>query len=116
LHDGGIVESHHDGGDFAGGLKSNEVFAKLMKGELVSTEAQMDNFMKTILPTMISQGPNINNANAGSINIDMPINVAGNLDKSVLPQLEKIVAQAVKQLNTNLQQRGYKRSVDQFSA
>ena len=44
FHNGGLVESHHNG-DFAGNLRSNEVFSKLLKGEYVATEGQMDNFL-----------------------------------------------------------------------
>jgi len=110
-HEGGIVEQHH-GGEFAGKLKSNEVFSKLLKGEYVATEGQMSNFMGNILPRIANQptGTSIKN---GETNISMPIHVEGNLDKSVLPDLEKMMNKTFEKMNAALMSRGYKRSTDQ---
>jgi chromosome segregation ATPase len=110
-HEGEIVEQHH-GGEFAGKLKSNEVFSKLLKGEYVATEGQMSNFMGNILPRIANQptGTSIKN---GETNISMPIHVEGNLDKSVLPDLEKMMNKTFEKMNAALMSRGYKRSTDQ---
>jgi hypothetical protein len=98
FHSGGLVESHHDG-DFAGSLRSNEVFSKLLKGEYVSTEAQMKNFLSDILPKMMvgssamiqNKGGSSNGINIGDINI----NVSGNLDKAVLPEMREMIMKTV---------------------
>jgi len=101
-------EEHHSGADsnFVGGLKSNEAFARLMKGELVINPRQMTNFMAKTLPAITS---NV----GGNIQIDMPINVAGNLDRSVVPDLEKITSGVVEELNKIMYRRGYSRTANQ---
>jgi len=117
MHDGGMVESHHDGApDFAGGLKSNEVFAKLLTGELVATEGQMDNFMKNILPSIASQ-PRVTptSSGKGGIEISMPITVMGNMDESVLPKMDAMVKKTITKLNDNLINRGFTRTATDFS-
>jgi TP901 family phage tail tape measure protein len=101
----------HSGAEsgFVGGLKSNEEFAKLMKGELVINKPQMENFMNKSLPQMVSTATN-------EINFEMPINVNGPLDKTVLPDIEKIVNKAFEKMNSALMNRGYKRAVNQFTS
>jgi len=93
-------------------LKSNEIFAKLMAGEVVSTPEQISTFMGKTLPQMVQGSSSIKN---GDISIDMPIQVAGNLDKSTLPALEEMIKAAIKQLNKNMSDRGYTRTANQFS-
>jgi hypothetical protein len=113
-HSGGIVESHHNG-DFAGGVNSNEVFAKLLKGEYVATESQMDNFLRKTLPSMLGVPVTSRTNNAGNITVSMPINVEGNLDKSVLPNIEKIADKVLQQINGAMKQRGYIRQTSTTS-
>jgi hypothetical protein len=69
----------------------------------------MNNFMKNILPTISSHplNPAINNNGGGSISVSMPINVAGNMDSSVIPQIEKIADKVLIQINKAMKQRGY---------
>jgi TP901 family phage tail tape measure protein len=118
-HFGGLIEEHHKG-NFAGNLMSNEVFAKLLRGEYVATEGQMNNFMKNILPkiaTNIAMNGNFPPALNGSggtpnTNFEININVAGSLDKSVLPDIKKTM---IKELNKILQMRGIKRSANNFT-
>jgi hypothetical protein len=93
-------------------MKSNEMFAKLLKGEVVVTPQQMDNFMKTTLPTL-SEGSS--SFSSGDISIDMPINVNGNLDKSVLPDLEKLTQALIGRINDEMMKRGYNRRADLYS-
>jgi TP901 family phage tail tape measure protein len=102
------VDTGPVGGRFA--LKSNEEFAKLLSGEIVINSAQMDRFMTRTLPQIAST-----NNNGGNIEINMPIQCAGNLDRSVLPDIDAIVKKAVKQLNDNLSQRGFTRNASAFS-
>lgn len=108
-HSGGIVESHHDG-NFAGGLKSNEVFSKLLKGEYISTEAQMSQFLKSTLPNIVSVANNMQQPAAGDIKLE--INVAGNLDKTVLPDLKEIIMKTINDAN---RQRGITRNATSFT-
>lgn len=116
-HQGGIVEKHHTG-NFAGNLMSNEVFAKLLKGEYVATEGEMSNFLKNILPK-ISTGiaPSViggggGGNKSGDIILDIDINVAGSLDKSVLPDLEK---RFMKVVNKALEIKGVRRTAGNFT-
>lgn len=103
-HTGGFV------GDIAD-LKSNEEFAKLLKGEFVSTPAQMDNFMKNILPSVTSypNGATINN-NSPLITIQ-----CGTIDDETLPKLSDMVDAAVAKIERNMEnaltRRGYRASV-----
>ena len=113
--DGSItgVASHHGGG-FVGNmvtLKSNEEFAKLLNGELVSTPKQMDNFMRRTLPHMLSyEGGSqaIINNNSPLIEIK-----CGNIDEDTIPQLKNLVSQAVSKIEENMKdaltRTGYKK-------
>lgn len=103
-HTGGFVGDITD-------LKSNEEFAKLLKGEFVSTPAQMDNFMKNILPsvTSYSNGATINN-NSPLITIQ-----CGTIDDETLPKLSDMVDAAVAKIERNMEnaltRRGYRAGV-----
>lgn len=107
------VASHHGGG-FVGNmvtLKSNEEFAKLLNGELVSTPKQMDNFMRRTLPHMLSyEGGSqaIINNNSPLIEIK-----CGNIDEDTIPQLKNLVSQAVSKIEENMKdaltRTGYKK-------
>lgn len=112
-HEGGVVESHHSG-NFAGNLKSNEVFAKLLKGEYVATENQMDNFLKQVFPKLATHPDvrNISNSNQsiGDIHVNMPITVQGNMDSSVIPQIDQISKRVIDDINKALVARGYIRN------
>lgn len=112
FHSGGTVESHHsDKQPFAGNLRSNEVFAKLLKGEYVATENQMKNFLKNILPKISGRTNEelINRLLAmkdGGVTVgDINISVAGNLDKDTVPEIKKAVFEA---LNSATKQKGKK--------
>ena len=89
-------------------LKSNEQFAKLLKGEFVTTPAQMDNFMKKVLPqiTSYSNGATINN-NSPLIAIQ-----CGSINDETLPKLTEMVDAAVAQIERNMEnaltRRGYR--------
>jgi len=111
MHTGGlVVEKHHDG-NFAGNLASNEVFAKLLKGEYVATEGQMDNFMKNILPRIVMESPNTlnNNLSSPTISVSMPITVQGNMDKSAVKDIDKVANKIINEINKSLKQRGFVR-------
>ena len=111
-HKGGLVESHHNG-EFAGNLKTNEVFSKLLKGEFVSTEAQMNDFMKNTLPRIAGLGTIENKkVSIGDTSIKIDINIAGNVTKKDLPALKETVLEGV---NQALKNRGIKRLAGSFS-
>ena len=100
-----------DRSDFIGNLRSNEVFAKLLQGgEYVSTEGQMDNFLKNVLPkvTLGYQAFTKNNQ-IPSITVNMPITVEGNMDKDVIPDIKKISNNVMEEINRSLILRGYVR-------
>lgn len=92
-------------------LKSNELYAKLMAGEVVSTPSQIDSFMNKTLP-QIAGGSSSNIG--GDVKIEMPINVTGSLDKSVMPDLNNLVEKVLERIQTIMNQRGYNRRADLF--
>lgn len=105
-HEGGIVTKKNS---FASGnLEPNEVYAKLLEGEYVSNEKQMDKFLSSILPSLVNRGAQTISSSP-SIAVSMPITVQGNMDNSVIPNIEIIADRAVRQINTTMKQRGYVR-------
>lgn len=104
------LETMHSGVEkgFVGGLKGNEEFAKLMDGELVVNPMQMERFMRSVLPQVIS------NSQGGNISLQMPITVEGNLDKTVIPEMERIADQVIERINKSMSSRGFTRTVNQY--
>lgn len=108
------MPSYHSGG-FIGDialLKSNEEFAKLLQGELVTTPKQMDNFMRNILPEIASFGSSEKNEfNAPLISIECE-----SVTQESLPKLQDIVNKAVatiqRQLNDGMSRSGYKQNIN----
>ena len=113
----GTTSTFHDGAERGvvggNGLKSGELFAKLMKGEVVTNAPQMENFMNKTLPAMTQFSSSTNNK-GGDLNVEMPVQFFGNVDKSMLPQIENMIEKAVRKLNDNLITRGWNRRADQF--
>lgn len=101
--------TYHSGG-FVGGLESNEEFAKLLKGEFVSTPEQMDRFMSKTVPAIASGGTSgaVINNNSPLVTIN-----CGNVSNESLPALKDIVSQAVSQIEKNMEsaltRSGYKK-------
>ena len=107
----GSVPKYHSGG-FVGGVRSNEEFAKLMEGEFVATPKQMTRFMGRTLPGMVSQSGATYNAPLIEIKCDK-------ITQESMPQLEKVVNQAVKQIkdeiNGTFDRKGIKKNgIDKF--
>ena len=102
-HTGGLV------GDIAT-LSSSEEFAKLLKGEFVSTPAQMKRFMEETLPK-IANYP----VTGGSNEFNAPLIeiLCESVTTETLPELERIVNEAVKeikrQLDSGMSRTGLKR-------
>lgn len=118
LLNGGEPTEHHSGG-FVGAptIKDNEEFAKLLNGELVVTSGQMSNFMKNTLPKISQVGGGDNNV----VTYAAPLIElhCDNVTQDTLPQLEKMVDKAVKQvkqeIDESLTRKGYKKPTDKFT-
>lgn len=104
FHTGGLV------GDIAT-LSSSEAFAKLLKGEFVSTPVQMKRFMEETLPQIANYSASeaSNEFNAPLIEI-----TCESVTSEALPELERVVNEAVKeikkQLDSGMSRTGYKRT------
>lgn len=109
-----LMPSYHTGGlvgDIST-LSSSEEFAKLLKGEFVSTPAQMKRFMEKTLPDIAnytsSEGGNEFNAPLVEIKCD-------SITSESLPRVEKLVAEAVKEVRkifeSGMSRTGYKKAV-----
>lgn len=102
-HTGGLV------GDIAT-LSTSEEFAKLLKGEFVSTPMQMKRFMEETLPKIANytSSGSTNEFNAPLIEIKCE-----NVTSEALPELERVVDEAVKevkrQLDSGMSRTGFKR-------
>ena len=86
-HSGGIVGDTHIG--------KNEEFAKLLKGEFVSTPAQMKRFMEKTLPQVATYTSNekSNEFNAPLISIECE-----SINQDTLPGLKDVVDSAVEEI------------------
>lgn len=106
------VGKYHTGGLVGGvsSLQSNEEFAKLMKGEFVSTPKQMETFMKKTLPSLMLGGQSgaVINNNSPLIEIN-----CGDINNDTLPRLKDLVNQAVAKIEKNMEsaltRTGYKK-------
>lgn len=107
------IPQYHEGGVVGSGmsLKGNELFAKLMSGEVVSTPSQIENFMTKTLPQMVQGASNFN---GGNVELSMPISVAGSLDKSVIPDINKIAEKVLERVQEMMNSRGWNRRGDLF--
>lgn len=109
----GKAPVYHSGG-FVGEmsvLSSNEEFAKLLKGEFVSTPAQMKRFMEETLPQIANYS-----ATGGSNEFNAPLIEikCESVTTEALPELERVVNDAVreikKQLDSGMSRTGFKRT------
>lgn len=108
------VKPYHRGLDagFVGNLKGNEEFVKALKGEAFITREQQDRFMNNILPDIVAKGLTYGGATFDNL---LNINVQGNLDSSVVPDIERISNDIFKRLNKAMFQGGYKRNTNTVS-
>lgn len=112
-----VIHAHHTGIEkgAVGGkkLQSSEEFIKVLKGEVLVTPKQMSNFTGNILPSMINK-PRVENSFSNGTTFDklFDIVIQGNLDKSVLPDLEKLSTQIIDKINKGMQQRGMLRNTN----
>lgn len=94
-HTGGLVGNKT-------ALESNEVFAKLMKGEFVSTPEQMDRFIKETLPTIASGGGNGDGNAVFNYNTPLIEIQCGTVTNDTLPKLKDLVDEAVKKIEKDM--------------
>lgn len=108
------VKPYHRGLDagFVGNLKGNEEFVKALKGEAFITREQQDRFMNNILPDIVAKGSTYGGATFDNL---LNIDVQGNLDSSVVPDIERISNDIFKRLNKAMFQGGYKRNTNTVS-
>lgn len=107
---GGIMEGAVGrNGGFS--TKSNEIFAKLLRNEVVLRPEQIDSFMKNTLPQIAGATSNSGNE---PISVSMPITVQGNLDKSVIPDLDRMLDKMIDKLNKTMLSKGWNRRSDLF--
>ncbi|MBR2399511.1 MAG: hypothetical protein IKA96_06095, partial [Alistipes sp.] len=108
-----LTTSYHTGG-FVGdisALASNEEFAKLLKGEFVSTPAQMKRCMEETLPRIANY-----TATGGTNEFNAPLIeiLCESVTSESLPELKRIVEEAVKelqkQLDSGMSRTGFKRT------
>ena len=93
------IPEFHSGG-IVGGLsthKSNEVFAKLIKGEIVTTPTQAQRFINKTLPSITSDINKSVNYNAPLIELNI-----ASATKESIPDIEVVVNRAVDRLKTEI--------------
>ena len=83
---------YHDGGIVGGAptLQDTEVFAKLLKGEVVVTQGQAANFMRNTLPNIVNESNN-----TGNFTFNIPIQVHGDVDKNTVKMIRTGVFDSV---------------------
>jgi hypothetical protein len=105
-----VVEAYHDGGIVGDMIiGENEEFAKLLRGEVVVTPVDINKFMHSTLPNLVTNNTSNNNA-IGDIKIEIAVN--GAFDKSVLPDFKNVVLEV---LNTAMKDRGIRRNSFSYS-
>ena len=98
------------GGLVTGGIPGKDsVKSMLMPGEFVIKKNVVDAVGLAALNNLNSK------TSSSGLQFSMPINVEGNLDKSVLPDIEKIVNKAFDKMNSSMYNRGYKRTANVYS-
>lgn len=93
-------------GVVGGGKSSGEVFAKLMAGEVVVNGKQIDNFLNKTLPSMAGRPTGESVFSGMKFDKMFDLVVQGNLDSSVIPDLERISNNIVERINSSLFARG----------
>ncbi len=115
-----IFETYHSGLEKgAVGGSSNqygEVFAKLLRGEYVINPKQIKSYVTDIFPRTVDAIVKGNDISSGfQIDTFMKIDVKGNLDRTVIPDLEKLSKNTIKEVNTLIKKRGIFRNANNYS-
>jgi chromosome segregation ATPase len=106
------VNPYHSGGVAGDGLpnlQSGEIYAKLLKGEVITNDQQMSNFINKTLPSLVA---GVGGGNSGLTIGDIVLHVAGNLDKTVLPDLKDVILTTV---YNAMKMKGNVRNANNFS-
>jgi hypothetical protein len=105
---GGGAPFFHSGGVVGGRsvVPETEVLARLLPGETVLSINDTRNLISNIIPAAAGLG------STGNVGVSLSFNVQGNLDKTVVPEIEKI---AISAINKAMKKRGIKNSVSSFS-
>ncbi len=90
-------------------MKSNNLYEKTLSSSGVYGGKLPDKLGN--ISSVSSGSPTMNNE---SLSVEMPIVVNGTLDKSVLPDLEKLANRVLDKINDKMKQRGYNRRADLF--
>jgi len=113
------LSTHHSGlasgpvGDYR--TPVNEVFAKLMRGEMVMNQADMLGVLARI-PNIAENMKSITTSSDNvSLTIGKLISVEGNVDKDVLPDIKKVTGEVMREINKALIKRGHVRGAQLFS-
>lgn len=109
--DGGPVSANKT---YIVGEEGPEIFQPDTNGTIIPNDQILNNNPLKSIPSMFMNLPEITSkSSSNNINIDMPIHVSGNLDKSVLPDLEAIANKVVSKINKSLSLRGNLRTANQ---
>ena len=88
-HGGGIVGNNTSRG--------GEILAKMLNGEVVSTENQAEMFVSKTLPNLFNGAINLSNNNSPqSPPVNININVEGNADETTINKLKSVIKGVVK--------------------
>lgn len=87
-----VRTEYHDGGIVGGAatLQETEVFAKLLKGEVVVTQGQAANFMRNTLPNIANSNENTNN-----FTFNVPIQIHGEVGRNTMNTIKSSVFDGV---------------------
>lgn len=104
------LPKYHDGGIVDG---KGEVFAKLMSGEVVSTQRQAETFLTQTLPNLIDTGTRVSNNNTNTTSLSLGnIIINGNANQetvSSLKNLQKEIAENIfSKINSQFRKTGIK--------
>jgi len=98
---------HHTGlssGPVGGlNLPHSEVVTKLLKGEIVLDQNDIAN----VIPNFAKMAGNF--ISGGNLSVGNLINIEGNVDKTVIPQIKEISKQVMNEINNEMLKRGFTR-------
>jgi len=90
------LPKYHTGGLVGGTSQGSEILAKLLTGEVVSTQSQAENFVSKTLPNLFQGAIKLSNNIQQSPNVSININVEGNADDTTINKLKSTIQNVVK--------------------
>jgi TP901 family phage tail tape measure protein len=98
-----------EGGLITGGIPNQDsVNTMLMPGEFVLRKNIVDSIGLSALNNLNKSG------SMGNASVSMPITVMGNLDKNVIPDIERIADKLMEKMNDTFRKRGVTRATNQY--